>query len=346
MKKHYLFLATLFVAAAVSVAVVSCKKDDPKTMLVGTNQSTKVFAPPQIEDMNAYLKDFKQKMKDSKGDETMRIDEAAWHLACLGNMDFCNVNVKYDDFLFDTVAMQVDVEDGSMLLNDIYSAYEQMCTQIQQFKNGFDHCDQNLYYINVSIDTDGHTKIATMTSFTYGTKYLTDHPWYFSDPLTAEIECEEYYSDDSTYYWDRLAASELKRVLNLFDHHENGIAPGGSLVICYTPTRQHTFDYTNTYDPYSSGYYYINESRVFAKRYTDPYPNYVFQLMEMCYCLDSYLGLGYDYIDDNLYPDEHPVNWTIYCISEHTPFSPWYYYYHQLYVEYGKLIPVNPTPSD
>lgn len=66
----------------------------------------------------------------------------------------------------------------------------------------------------------------------------------------------------------------------------------------------------------------------------------------MCYCLDSYLGLGYDYIDDNLYTDEHPVNWTIYCISEHNPFSAWYYYYHQLYVEYGQLIPVNPTPFD
>lgn len=348
MKNNRFFLAicAMVTAIIISIATVSCKKEEPASSNDSDKNKKEAFVYPQIEDMNAYLKSFKKKLKESKGDETMGLDEAAWHLACLANMDFCNVNVKCDDFLFDTIEMQVKVEDGIMLLNDICTAYEQMCAQIQQFKNGFDHCDQNLYYINVSMDTNGITKTAIMTSFTYGTKYLTDHTWYFPDPLFAETKCEEYYSDDSIYYWDGLAASELERVLNLFEHHDNVVGNGGDQMVYYIPTRHYTFDFTNTCDPYSSGYFYINESRVFAQRYTYSNPNYIFQLMEMCYCLDSYLGLGYDYIGNNSYTDERPVNWTIYCISSHNNLSSWYYYYHQLYVEYGRLISHNPTPND
>lgn len=56
---------------------------------------------------------------------------------------------------------------------------------------------------------------------------------------------------------------------------------------------------------------------------------------EMCYCLDSYLGLGYDYIDDNLYFNERPVCWTVDTIVAPPDINRWYTYGHQLYVEYG-----------
>lgn len=344
MKKRNLFFAItmMAVATAVSVAMVSCKKDtSEQTSAKGTD--SQAFDYRQIDDKVAYFTDFKKKMKESKNNESFNLDDAAWHLACLANIGFCNVNVKYDDFLFDTIDIQVEVEDGGMSLANINVAYDQMCAKIQQFKKGFDHSDQNLYYINVSIDAGGNAKVALMTSFTDGSKYLTNHTWYFSDDFEAAEACDEYFSDDSTYYWNGLAASELQRVLNIFEHHENGVGMFG--VVCYIPTRSHTFDYTNTYDPYYSGYYYINESRVFAKKYTSPYPNYIFQLFEMCYCLDSYLGLGYDYIDDGLYDNEHPVNWIINCISVH-PNPSWYYYYHQLKVEYGIPITQDPTPND
>ena len=67
----------------------------------------------------------------------------------------------------------------------------------------------------------------------------------------------------------------------------------------------------------------------------------------MCYCLDSYLGLAYDYIADNLYYDEHPVNWTINCLIDKPDDYKNYIYYHELYVEFGQLITNNPPePQD
>ena len=342
MKKFKLYaIFVMAMAIIVTVAVVSCKKETSNALLGNKNESVQSFNPREIEDMNAYLKDFKQKMQSAtKGeDEALSIEDAAWHLACLANFDFCNINVNYDDFLFDTIDMQLKVEDGTMLLSDLGTAYDEMCTKIQQFKKGFNHCDQNLYYINVSIDANGNARIALMTSFTSNTKDL--HTWYFSDAFEAADACDEYFSEDSIYYWSGLGANELERVLNLFEHHENGVGMGG--VMFFAPTRNHTFDYTNTYDPYNPGYGYINESRVFAKRCTSSNTDYIIQLFEICYCLDSYLGLGYDYLYD--YDNEFPVCWTVNCKTKTYSYDT-KDIYHQLYVEYGALVTHNPTPND
>ena len=345
MKSNKIIIAALMVVVATAVAFVSCKKENQDAML-NTSQPVKAFTVPQIDDMNAYLKEFKQRMQTSKSDEVFSLKEAAWHLSCLANTEFCRINVKYDDFQFDTVVMQVNVSNGVMLMNDICVAYEQMCAEIQQFKKGFDQPEQNLFFIKVSINADGNAKIALMTSYCVYSKDLYNHTWYFQDVFEALDVCNEYYSPDSVYTWNGLGATELERVLNLFEHHENGpSSPGGHSVMCYIPTRNADFDYTNTYDPYDETFYYINGSRVFAVRKYEPIQYYNFTVWEICYLLDSYLGLGYDYIADHLYVHEFPVNWTIRCFNPHTSIK--WEIYHQLHVEYGRAITVDPpTPND
>ena len=90
-----------------------------------------------------------------------------------------------------------------------------MCTEIQQFKKGFIHNNQNLYYINVSITVEGNAKIALMTSFSTAFKNMEEHAWYFDDYLEACLAFGEYYSYDSIYQWNTTAARELERTLNI-----------------------------------------------------------------------------------------------------------------------------------
>ena len=349
MKTRKLSFAIIAIAIiTISVTIMSCKKDNENSLHVQNEATSQSFDYRQIKDKLTYLTDFKNRMTENKSNETYSLEDAAWHLACLANLDFCNVNVNYNDFRFDTIVMKVNVKDGSMLLSDLNTAYNQACLEIQRFKNSFNLVDQNMYYINMSIGADGIANIAVMTSYNSYAKDIIDHTWYFEDPFDAYYSCEEHFTDDSTYFWNTTAAQELERILNLYEHHENITNPFISL-ICYIPTRNHTFDYTNTYDPYGTDYNYFNDSRVFAKRYTQPISTYILDFLEMCYCLDSYLGLGYDYIDDNLYADEQPVSWTVrsYTYEYHNPpITNYYYYYHQLYVEYGQLISPNPHPSE
>jgi hypothetical protein len=341
MKKTKLIVAIIIMAImATTVAVVSCKKDNGNT---STQKGYTIQQPAdirQMEDPRTYMLDFKKKLTESKDNEAFNIDDAAWHLACLANLDFCNVNVECDDFQFDTIEMQVNITDGIILLGDLRTAYEQMCTEIRQFKNGFSHCDQNLYYINVSIGAEGNARIALMTSFNSNSKYLWNHTWYFDSEGDALLAFYEYFSDDSTFQWNTTAANELERALNLVEHHVCSIpGPNGTTVWYYFPTRNHTFDYSNTAsDPYNSGFF--NESRVFAIRNNANTLNYILSIDEVTYCFDSYLGLGYDYISS--YQNECPICWTVTPVEKQNTAPPSWTHYHKLRLEYA--LPITPNP--
>lgn len=64
MKKSYLFLAIIIVVAAVSVAVVSCKKETQNAPLKPV-ETLQGFNPLEIDDMNAYLDGFRTKMQSA-----------------------------------------------------------------------------------------------------------------------------------------------------------------------------------------------------------------------------------------------------------------------------------------
>lgn len=344
MKSSKSFIAIITMAIlAITVAFVSCKKDNENTLSPKAYNVQQSIDYRQIEDKLTYFEDFRQKMTESKGDDAYNLEDAAWHLACLANLDFCKVNVEYDNVQFDTVEMQICVTDGVVLLSDLNAAYQQMCNEIQQFKRGFNHENQNLYYTNVSISTDGTAKIALMTSFNSSSKDPWDHTWYYDDVFLAAYACDEFFSD-LYYSWNTTAASELQRVLNLYDHYENDSSNIYHIQVIYLPTRSKTFDYSYT-DPYQS--YFYNNSRVFAYlKYDVPTFSHYLELgEEMCYCLDSYLGLGYDFINDNLYADERPVNWIVTPKSTRfydTNQNPtWWIHYHELHVDYGHLLSNN-----
>ncbi len=339
MKNSKSIIAIIAMAIVVTaVSIVSCKKDNQNSLNQKSYTIQQAVDYRQIEDISSYLKDFKKKMTESKGNEAYNLEDAAWHLASLANSEFCEVNVKYDNVQFDTVEMQIHISDDVVLLGDLNTAYEQMCTEIQQFKDGFIHNNQNLYYLNVSISTDGNAKIALMTSFNNNSKYLWDHTWHYNNEWAAYAACDSYFGDNTSYPWNTTAASELERVLNLIEHYENDSSDLNYIHVFYTPTQDHTFEYSNTLpDPYHSGFY--NDSRVFAYRNQESSLDYNLDEVQLCYCLDSYLGLGYNFII-NTYPNERPVCWRVSTDSKHLNY--WYYYYHKLKVEYGHLVADNP----
>ena len=59
MKKFSIFSIFMMVVA-ITVAVVSCKKETQANLSGNSPQPSKTFTPPQVDDMNAYLKEFKQ----------------------------------------------------------------------------------------------------------------------------------------------------------------------------------------------------------------------------------------------------------------------------------------------
>lgn len=337
MKTRNYFIAASIMVAAIALAIVSCKKETANTLNQKANE-TQAFDFRQINDMNAYLANFKAKMFESKSDEAYSLNDAAWHLASLANRDFCNASIKYDNVQFDTVKMNVTITDGTVLLTDLGAAYEQMCTIIRQFKSGFTHDNQILYFINMFINADGNARIALMTTYATPVKDLDDHHWYFPDIFGyVDSVCLYHFESNTQYLWNGYGKEELQRILNLFESH----APSHGMTYI-TPTRSFAFEYPNWTDSYGSPFNY--NSRLCAT-YSE---NYTLTEDEMCYCLDSYLGLGYDYITNNYYCDyEHPVLWTITTKDSVFQYNNLRAYYHILTVQYGQIYHdgTNPSPD-
>ena len=92
--------------------------------------------------------------------------------------------------------------------------------------------------------------------------------------------------------------TEIERALNLIESHTiNHSDPNR---VYYTYTRQVDFYFEDHIDPYGSPFYH--NSRLLA---TTGYFYVDIPLENLCYCVDSYTGLGYGQAQTN----ESPVHW-------------------------------------
>lgn len=323
MKKfNFIFAIAMMVVAAASVAVVSCKKDT-----TGQDNAkgvaTQTFDPRQIEDMNAYLKAFKQKMQSAtKGDdEALSLEDAAWHLSSVANYDFGHANVECNDVRFDTLYAQVNVTNGEILLSDLASTYEEIHTNIDKFYHSLTLDNKHFRFIGASIAENGQVIISLMTTFINSSRNLGDHCWYYQDEYDALVNCYTYFNLAS-YPFATTGTTELKRVLNLVISH----TPYNYGAYYFTPTTNTSFYYRDYIDPYGSPCYM--NSRIFASCTANS------DLVDiMCYLLDSYLGLG----RDNCPTGEYILEWSLSpCLFE-LPFQGEHLskQYHELAVIYG-----------
>lgn len=340
MKKSFI-IAIAAMVLATTVAVVSCKKDDQNETPTGRVASAADYSPGRIDDMNAYLKDFKGRMRNPSRDENtmLSLEEAAWHLSSVANYDFGNASAEFTDIRYDTILCQVNVTDGMISMADLGAAYAQAADAIANHMNRPNSEGESARFIDASIADDGRVTLSLMMVF-------LDHVWYFMEDTAwiiygispfSDSTCHVHFSENALYKWDCLGLDELKRVLNLFESHH---PVGGNTY--FTATRVAVFEYPNCPDPYGSTF--CRDSRTFATWGND---RAKISFHEMCYCLDSYLGLGYDYLLENPYvAHERPICWDISPRSNVFNMDHFNTFYHTLKVCYGQLHVDEPVPSD
>ena len=295
MKKTLLF-AIIAMAVATMVTVVSCKKDDQNVKFNNSNsgQSVSHFDPSHITDMNAYLKEFKQQMRQSqyaKDAEMLSLEEAAWHLSSVANYDFANVRDEYTDVRRDTIYKNLAVTNGEVSMADLEAVYGEISSDLDGLYHSLDLENKHFRFIGVDISEEGRVEVSTLVTFGwwYG---IDQHLWYFPDAGTADSFCDYHFSSSQPYYASGLGRSEIERVLNLtLGHPTDPNTPGGY----YTISTTKSFYYRDYIDPYqvSPSYMY---SRLFA---TDEYLNPDISAY-MCYLFDSYASLALENAPDGM----------------------------------------------
>lgn len=125
------FILSVIALFIVTVCIYSCSKSD---YLEPTNRKSTTksqYRPPKVDDLNAYLLDFKQKMQTRGNDDTMELDEAAWHLSSIANYDLGDVVNNYENFRYDTLYFNINIENGRVSVSDLNTLYTRVVPTYQ-----------------------------------------------------------------------------------------------------------------------------------------------------------------------------------------------------------------------
>ena len=120
-------------AAAVAVAVVSCKKEKPQQ----TNDTGQCLQ--NSDNMDEYLMAFKKKLLSAeKGGETISLEQAARDLGNLLNFDFGDANYATDVFQRDTIRLELSTTNGMVDLSQLAITYNNAVGEIiETYQNSY-----------------------------------------------------------------------------------------------------------------------------------------------------------------------------------------------------------------
>lgn len=287
MKKH-LSLAIILMALAtiLSIAIVSCKKNDQSEFLRNKHDATTIFDLSQIDDVDSYLRDFKQKMLESKEDTMLTLSDASWHLSSVANHDYGDINAKFEGLDFDTIYGQVNITNGAVLLSDLGSSYIEIAKAIENQQAALPYDVKHIRFIDASIGNDGLITIPIMTTYSNFSKNWGDTLWYFPYVFGyADSVFYHYFGNGSTYVYTQYNnfANLMQYALNM----ESALSyvPTSERVY-YVISRQETLFILDYIDPFGSPSY--NNSRILGSLVAST----TFSSDDAKYYFDSYLGLG------------------------------------------------------
>ena len=273
MKKIILLLTAISV-----IAFQACKKDEmtnpdnlSKTSSLKTESSK--FNPNKIENMDEYLTEFMKNLKTTtRNAETMSVEDAQWHISACLNFQFCNANVEKTHIVYDTINTSINVNDGSISMNDINTSLQEITSEVVGIYNSSDLENKNILYIKPVIHentTRSGNRITTVVA-TSGRDGAIGN-YYFSDetiPLSL-------FPENTEYSWKTVAVDTLMYFINVFEPTKEDVPD--RVYYVETLTRECRID---------NGF----SGRMFNVE-CDYSVDYKLNQQEMSFYLDSYLGL-------------------------------------------------------
>ena len=282
MKNYKTILAiTAMAILATAVAFVSCKKETENTLNPKNNNTQLTSNINNIEDMNAYLKDFKQKMLESKSDEILSLDDAAWHLSSLANYDFGYANVEFTDILFDTLYFNVLVTDGGVRLSDLAVSYAAISTAIDSYYQSLELENRHFRYISAKIMEDGTIAMGLLLTYGISRDY---HNWYPNDTLFYN----QYFDENIQYHAISNGMLAIEYMLNSIDSYPLGQEESRAYLTYARDEMPLFVDYIDL-----NGSPNFLDSRIWC---TQAYLNEILPFDEMTYYVSSYHALGRSFL--------------------------------------------------
>ncbi len=148
MKTRKLSFAIIAMAiAAITVAVVSCKKEKQEQITNKMEQNAQ-----SSENMDEYLISFKEKLLSAqKGDESISIEQAQADLGNLLNFDFGDANYASNVYEYDTLYIPLETIGNSVDILQLAKAYNEAFVAIVKAYPKVDLPEKSVYCITCNI---------------------------------------------------------------------------------------------------------------------------------------------------------------------------------------------------
>lgn len=307
-------VATLLIAAAGLSTISSCKKDK-NTMLEKQIVQNCIKHPEKIEDMDAYLKDFGNKMLNSKNNEFLTTEEAAWHITAYLNFQYGDVTDDYSDYDISYKEYTIPVSNGLVTLSDLGLLYNNTAKDIVKFYQASMFNDKKILYVQTEIGNTGNVKVTAALTYKESSQLRY---FDFDDYVDSVLFCDSLFPNQQGYLWNTEATQLLTELIRHFSH-----------------ATLRTADYERKY------YISIKEDDFTHKDYPGQiyycgcctYTHYI-SPQDMCFYLDSYLDIifenkpeRYDVVDCYVYEVDNNKD-------KESPDAP-VPYYHGLYIKCG-----------
>lgn len=113
----------------VAVAIIACTKE--KEMSSETVENIEMVS--REDDMNAYLKQFKERMQSaSRGDETLSMEDARWHLEAVLNYTYGDAGLPFSDIQCDTFYYKLPAQNEEITFAQLNQAFIEFSESVEE----------------------------------------------------------------------------------------------------------------------------------------------------------------------------------------------------------------------
>ena len=149
MKKFRILMGALALAMA-AVVIIACNKEKAE---IKTFAETETIS--KEDDMSAYLKHFKEKMQSAaKGDETLSMEDARWHLEAVLNYTYGDAGRQISDIQCDTFYYVLPINGDEVSLAQLNEAFDSLSADVEKSLATCDLPDKSILAIQTRLKND------------------------------------------------------------------------------------------------------------------------------------------------------------------------------------------------
>ena len=182
------FLVGAIALAVLAAIIVACTKEKEKK---AARNSSEMVTVSKEDDMSAYLKQFKEKMQSvSKGDETLSLEDARWHLEAVLNYTYGDAGYQTSDIQCDTFFYELPTNGEEVTFAQLNEAFNKFSKDVE---DSFVECvlpEKSVLAIQTTFEKEMKNNSVEMQIVLYIRGLTTFKMWFDSTDYWSE-----YYND-------------------------------------------------------------------------------------------------------------------------------------------------------